>query len=172
MWRAMHSLFTSVGTLLRRPLTTCPPRTSPIANGSPFPAISVIALGVNDQDRDLLIETSVQHNWKMQFSVTCGDAWSVLEQTKAPIILCDRDIEGAEWRDVVKMMASSTHRACTILLSRVVDDYLWNEVIANGGYDVVPKPLREGDVVRSVRLAWSYWGSSIRPSPLPLKHYR
>jgi DNA-binding NtrC family response regulator len=170
MWRAINSLFDSVGTFLRRLLSKYSAETSPLANGSAFPTISVIALGVNDPDRNLLIEASVQHKWKMQFSVTCGDAWSVLEQTKAPIILCDRDIEGAEWRDVVKMMASSTHGACAILLSRVVDDYLWNEVIANGGYDVVPKPLREEDVVRSVRLAWSYWSSSTRPSPLPVKH--
>jgi FixJ family two-component response regulator len=126
---------------------------------------------VNDQDRNLLIKASAQHNWTMQFSVTCGEAWFLLEQTKAPIILFDRDIEDAEWRDVVKMMASTTHHACAILLSRVADDYLWNEVIANGGYDVVPKPLREEDVVRSVRLAWSYWISSTRPSPLTVKHY-
>jgi len=172
MWRAIHSLFVSFGTLLRLPLSKCHAQTSSLANGSAFPTISVIALGVNDPDRNLLIKASVQHNWKMQFSVTCGEAWFLLEQTKAPIILCDRDIEDAEWRDVMRMMASSTHGACAILLSRVVDDYLWNEVIANGGYDVVSKPLREEDVVRSVRLAWSYWSSSTKPSPLPMKHYR
>src|ERR1700687_4715347 len=115
MWREMHSLFASVGTLLRRPLTKCPAQASPLANGSALPVISVIALGVNDPDRKLLSEASVRHNWKMQFSVTCGEAWSVLEQTKAPIILCDRDIEGAEWRGGVEVMAFSTPSACPIL---------------------------------------------------------
>jgi hypothetical protein len=42
-------------------------------------------------------------------------------------------------------------------MSRVVDEYLWNETVRRGGYDVVSKPLREEDLIRVVRLAWSYW---------------
>jgi hypothetical protein len=44
----------------------------------------------------------------------------------------------------------------------VVDTYLWNEVVSKGGFDVLSKPLREDDVVRAVRLAWSYWNSATR----------
>lgn len=94
-----------------------------------------------------------------------------MNQLQAPIILCDRDLPGTEWRDVVGMMASSNHGACAVLVSRVVDDYLWKEVIRKGGYDVLSKPLKEDEIVRSVRLAWSYWKSTLKTQPLPLKHY-
>jgi FixJ family two-component response regulator len=62
---------------------------------------------------------------------------------------------------VMRILASAPQRPSVILTSRVVDDYLWQEVIRYGGYDVLSKPLREEDVVRSVRLAWSYWNSAI-----------
>jgi FixJ family two-component response regulator len=47
-----------------------------------------------------------------------------------------------------------------ILVSGVRDDYLWQEVIRRGGYDVLPKPLRADSVARIVKLALSYWKSA------------
>jgi len=47
-----------------------------------------------------------------------------------------------------------------MLISRVADDNLWNEVVCNGGYDVLRKPLRQPDVLRAVKFAWSYWNSA------------
>jgi len=43
-----------------------------------------------------------------------------------------------------------------------VDDYLWNEVVRRGGYDVLSKPLREEDLMRAIKLAWAYWNSAAR----------
>jgi hypothetical protein len=68
--------------------------------------------------------------------------------------------------ETVEDLASSPHRACVILVSGVLDAYLWDEVVRTGGYDVLYKPLREDDVVRSVRLAWSYWNSAIKTAAL------
>ena len=47
-----------------------------------------------------------------------------------------------------------------MLISPVADDYLWNEVLSNGGYDVLAKPLRQQDVLRAVKFAWSYLNST------------
>jgi FixJ family two-component response regulator len=49
----------------------------------------------------------------------------------------------------------------------VVDTYLWNEVVRTGGFDVLSKPLREDDVVRAVRLAFSYWNSGTKTAAFP-----
>jgi len=59
-------------------------------------------------------------------------------------------------------LSSSRHRPCVLLVSRVVDDYLWNEVVRRGGYDVLSKPLREEEVARAIKLAWAYWNSAAR----------
>jgi FixJ family two-component response regulator len=42
----------------------------------------------------------------------------------------------------------------------VNDDYLFEEVIRNGGHDVLTKPLQTPQVVAAVKLAWSYWKQS------------
>jgi len=53
-------------------------------------------------------------------------------------------------------LALSSHRACVILVSGVVDAYLWDEVVRKGGFDLLPKPLRKEGVIRTVRLARSH----------------
>ena len=49
-----------------------------------------------------------------------------------------------------------------MLVSKVIDDYLWSELVTYGGYEVVRKPLREDEVSRAVRMAWSYWSSAAK----------
>jgi DNA-binding response OmpR family regulator len=129
--------------------------------------ITVIGLAFTDKDRGVLADVCSRKQWNVLFADTSDQARAALDQVKAPVILCDRDLAGGEWRDVVQALASSPHRACVILISRVVDHYLWNEVVQRGGYDVLLKPLREEDVVRAVRLAWSYWNTARRASVFP-----
>ena len=172
MWSAIPKFFAIVSRLAGRETPVPRQRPSQDENELSQPhRITIVALGVGDQDHEFLARVSERHQWNLHFADTCGEAWIALNQLKAPIILCDRDLPGMEWREVVRMMASSSHGACAVLVSRVVDNYLWREVIRRGGYDVLSKPLTEDDVVRSVRLAWSYWNSTMKTSPLPLKHY-
>ena len=63
---------------------------------------------------------------------------------------------GIDWRDALQLLASSRPDCSIILTSSVNDEYLWDEVIHKGGYDVLAKPLQEDQTVRAVNLAWSY----------------
>jgi len=49
------------------------------------------------------------------------------------------------------------------LVSKVADEYLWNEIVRRGGYDILSKPLQEDEVVRAIKLARSYWSSTSLP---------
>ena len=130
--------------------------------------IAVIGLVTSGEDRQLLAGIC-RRNRHLFFAETCEEARAAMDKLKASVIFCDRDIPGKGWRETVEKLASSPYRACIILVSGVVDTYLWNEVVRMGGYDVLSKPLREADVVRAVRLAWSYWNSSTRTAELPGK---
>jgi len=134
--------------------------------------IGIVALVAADRDRDLLTNVADRNQLDMRFAGSCGEAWAMASKLRVPVILCDRDLPAVEWRDIVRILGSALHRPAVILTSRVVDDFLWQEVIRYGGYGVLAKPFVEDDVVRSVRLAWSYWMSTIKVSTLPLKHYR
>jgi len=134
--------------------------------------ITIVALVAGERDREVLSHLAVEHQWVLHFVDTCGEAWDALNKSKAPIVLCDRELPATEWREVIHMMVSSAHQAYAILVSKVADDYLWNEVIRRGGHDLLATPLREEDVLRAIRLAWSYWSSSMKVPPQPVKHYR
>ena len=125
-----------------------------------MPPLAIIGLVTGDEDRRLLTGICRRNCWHLLFADTPEQARSALDKVKAPVILCDRDLPGKGWRETVGDLASSSHRACVILVSGVVDTYLWDEVVRTGGYDVLSKPLREDDVVRVVRLAWTYWNSA------------
>jgi AmiR/NasT family two-component response regulator len=119
----------------------------------------MLAILLEDQDRALIAEVCHVNQWDLFFAKTCAEARRVSEQVKPHIILLDRDLAEGDWRSSLSACTSSSAGACTLLISRVADDYLWNEVVCNGGYDILRKPLREQDVLRAVKFAWSYWNS-------------
>jgi CheY-like chemotaxis protein len=169
MHRRIQSVFRAVSGLLGKENPGSSASLSLRKNGPAADNITIIGLAFTDEDRRLLASVCSRRQWNVLFADTCDQARAALDQLKAPVILCDRDLPGAEWRDVVQGLASLPHRACVILISKVVDDYLWNEVVQRGGYDVLRKPLREEDLVRAVKLAWSYWNTARRLSVLPAK---
>jgi hypothetical protein len=63
---------------------------------------------------------------------------------------------GPGWRIAMRRFYMLANPVCVFVVSRVADRYLWDEVVRNHGYDVLPKPLRREQVIRSVELAW-YW---------------
>jgi len=130
----------------------------------PLGRLTVIALIPSDSYRHELAAICSRYGWNLLFAGTLDEARTMRDKVAAPVILCDRDLPSSGWRAAVEGLASSPHRACVILVSAVVDTYLWNEVARIGGFDVLSKPLREADVARAVRLAWSYWNNASKPS--------
>lgn len=144
VWQVIHSVFTS-GTPSRKAL---PAR------------IPVVAMVVSEQDRRVLTSVSEQELWELHLVESCEEACTVASRLAAPVILFDRDLPGADWRTAVRSLAASPHRACVILMSGVVDEYLLQELIRRGGYELLPKPLRAESIARVIKLALSYWTSA------------
>jgi DNA-binding NtrC family response regulator len=127
-------------------------------------AIPLVALIHKDDDRKVLTNIGARDRLDIHFAGTCADAWSAANRLKSPVVLCSRDLEGMEWRDTVRILAAAAPRPCVILASAVVDNYLWHEVVANGGYEVVATPLRDEDTTRVINLALAWWKSTSRVS--------
>jgi DNA-binding NtrC family response regulator len=149
MWQRIRSMFVPA---------------EPQPSDAPRSRITIVSVLLDDQDRSLITEVCFENQWDVFFAKTCAEARQVSEQIKPHIILLDRDLADGDWRSSLTACASSAAGACTLLISRVADDYLWNEVVCNGGYDVLRKPLRRPDVLRAVKFAWSYWNSTNRNS--------
>lgn len=150
MWRPLQSFLATLSHLTR---TRDAPSDSPAS-------IGIVALLSDDPDRSLAARLCDANRWQIFFVNRLDEARPAIERLRPQIVLFDRDAAGAGWRDVMSSLASYATGACIILISTVLDDNLWNEVVCNGGYEVLPKPLREDEVSRAVRLAWTYWKSA------------
>jgi len=121
---------------------------------------SILALLAEERDRAVVSDFCFRAQWHVSFASTGPDALALIRRAKVHILLIDRDLAAADWRESISMFASSSTDTCIMLVSRVIDAYLWNEVVRNGGYEVLPKPLSEADVSRAAKLAWAYWNTA------------
>ena len=128
--------------------------------------LTMVALLGDSRDRELLARVAGEQQWTVHWAFACGDCGNLARQSRAQIVLCDRELAGVPWREVLQMIVSTKQRIYGILVSKVADDYLWNEVIRWGGHDVLTAPLREEEVLRAIRLGWSYWNSTMRTHSL------
>lgn len=118
--------------------------------------IPVLAIAPDERDKSSLSLFSVRGQWDLALTGSCDEALEMLKKMRAAVILCDRDLPGLDWRDALETLAASRPDCPIVLTSSVNDEYLWDEVIHKGGYDVLAKPLQENQTVRAVNLAWSY----------------
>ena len=142
----MHSPLSVVSAILRKRKVVKP---------------TIVAL-LTEGERAVVLDISSRRDWDVHFATTFPDARALIDRVKAQIVFMDRDLAGPDWRETMSSFASSSRRTCIILISGVVDAYLWNEAVRYGGYEVLAKPLRGEDVSRAVRLAWSYWSTAAR----------
>jgi DNA-binding NtrC family response regulator len=134
----------------------------PRRHRSSIPVVTILCLLGEGPGRSLMTGICHRNQWGASFSKTREEAERFLQKLKPQIMLFDRDIAGADWRSLVTGFAAASGGACIMLASKVIDDYLWNELVSCGGYEVVRKPLREDEVCRAVRMAWSYWSSAAK----------
>ena len=125
-------------------------------------AITLVCVFPSASDRKLLHELSMRNSWNVVFTSSRDEAHEVLRKVQPQVILLDREAEPADWRYSMSSLAALSNGACVLLVSSVTDEYLWNAVVSNGGYDVVRRPLSEEDLLRNVKLAWSYWNATRR----------
>jgi DNA-binding NarL/FixJ family response regulator len=116
-------------------------------------SLKILALSVFLQDRILLERLGKQYDWELRFTNSPTEAFKWVSQNQFEIILCDRNQPGYPWREVMDCLAKSSPRSCILLISPVNDDYLWNDVLQWGGYDVLRRPLLPEAVLHSIGAA-------------------
>lgn len=120
--------------------------------------VMLMAITHEREDQDALRQIADGFGWKISIADSAEGAIALLQSHPVPLVICDRDLPGEDWREALARIASLPQSICVLLASGVVDEYLWNEVVQNHGYDVVTKPFRKDDVKRAVTFAWSWSG--------------
>ena len=120
--------------------------------------VRLVAITDRPDESATLQQIATDYRWRISIVASSEGAITALNEQPTPLVICDRDLEGEDWREVLARIAALPQAVCVLLASRVVDDYLWRQVIRNHGYDVVSKPFQPEELRRAVTFAWSWRG--------------
>jgi DNA-binding NtrC family response regulator len=120
-----------------------------------------LAVLSGDGERQLVTTFARDNGWNVSFAETVEQARTRLAGNVVAVILLDRDSAGVVWRSMARNLADHRPAPCIILMSSVVDRYLFQELVNQGGYDIVAKPLRPEELRRIVGLAFAFWKSRV-----------
>lgn len=120
--------------------------------------VRLVAITNKADDSAVLQQIASDYRWRISIVGSSEAAVAQLSEQPTPLVICDRDLAGEDWREVLARIAGLPQAVCVLLASRVVDDYLWRQVIRNHGYDVVSKPFQPEELRRAVTFAWSWRG--------------
>lgn len=142
-----------MGRSTRQPVSEPTRRTLALAE-----PVILVAITQNPDDAEKLHQIAASYGWRISIVGSSDAAIALLKEQPTPLVICDRDISGETWRDVLAKIVALPQAVCILLASGVVDDYLWHQVIRHHGYDVVAKPFRPEELRRAVTFAWSWRG--------------
>ena len=130
--------------------------------------ITILAITPHEDDHHTLQMIFNHRNWRLQTARAYSEARRMLRESKASVVICERDLPDGTWKDVLYELALMENPPQLIVVSRLADDHLWAEVLNLGGYDVLEKPFEPSEVMRAVSMAWrQFKGTAPAPSLLP-----
>lgn len=120
-------------------------------------AAEVLAVCPLATDRKRLREIFRGARIRLHESATWRDGTEKLRRCRPQIVICEAVLPDADWKEVLRRTESLAVAPRIIVVSTHADESLWAEVLNLGGYDVLPMPLVEDEVIRVVGLAWQNW---------------
>jgi len=124
--------------------------------------VQLVAIVENSYDSETLGQLAASNGWRISIVGSSEAAIALLKEQPTPLVICDRDLSGEAWSDVLAKIAAQPQAVCVLLASSVIDDYLWQQVIRHHGYDVIAKPFQPEELRRAVAFAWSWRGWAYR----------
>jgi FixJ family two-component response regulator len=117
--------------------------------------IPLLIVTSRQSDIEELAELLRDTSWQVE-RVLLPAAPDALKTADVPIMLFDRDAAGPDWRARMKRLVTSRRNACVVLLSSVTDQYLWEEVVHHGGFDLLTRPFRKEQVLSTLVFAFAH----------------
>lgn len=114
---------------------------------------SLLAVTRDGEDHRTLEDILAPCDWDITWTDTCAGAMAAFHRTPARLLLCEAELPDGDWRRVWSALAGVRTPPLLIVAAKGRDDALWAEVLNVGGYDVLLKPFRLEEVVRTVHAA-------------------
>lgn len=128
----------------------------------PCNSVQIAGLIDGEEHRAQFQEIARLFGWTAFVCGSWDEGISMLDLKRPTILVYDRDLSDGDWRTAMSKLIALYPSIYVLLASTVTDQYLWNEVIRYGGYDVVLKPFRAEEMRRTVNFASTSMEWSVR----------
>jgi DNA-binding NtrC family response regulator len=142
-----------------------PPCPSPEPLASPNPPeerITVLVLSYSQPAHQVFERVAQQEGWRLLWSESWREAVRLIEDRTTGVVILDRNLLGADWRDALQMLLQPAHRCCVLLLTTGERDRFCEEFLEDGGCQILFLPLQESALREAVPSAWAFWKGCIR----------
>jgi len=117
---------------------------------------SLLVVTSRAEDVSELNEILRETSWLLTDVSSLDDAIVKLKAVALPIIFYDRDAAGVCWQETIERLIAARQGACVVLISNVADQYLWEEVVQHGGFDLLSRPFRKDQVLSALAFAHAH----------------
>ncbi len=99
-----------------------------------------------------LQEACVASGWRVQHALSVDEAALRVRLEGIRMVIYDAETPGLPWQQALPFLGDT----CILLGSPVMDEFLWQDVVRCGGYDVIATSATPEQMVRTLRFAWSW----------------
>ena len=96
-------------------------------------------------------------DWLLRRARGCTEALNLVRERETAVVLCCSLLPDGTWRDLLARLRELDHPPNLMVLSEAADDFLWADVLDEGGYDLLSLPLNPGEALQAVRFANAAW---------------
>ena len=110
--------------------------------------------------------------WELKRARSVEQSLHTLDTFPARLVIYDWTPEDDDWRSAIDRLSTRPEHPCILLASRVIDEYLWAELVTHGGFDVIHRSADPEQVIRAVRFVIAQRNRARKPHTLMLSPLR
>ena len=145
---------------------------APVGRGQAPTVIPILLASERDDDYRTLQALLQNTKWTLERPLSWGEVSDFCDRVVNPVVLVDRHYQGSDWRFTISSILNNKESCCLILLSDVSDPYLWDELVQQGGFDVLARPFEKVSVHRTLAFAHRHFEAGWPPLHPPQENGR
>ena len=115
--------------------------------------LGLLAVSADARDVEILQKILDPSRWRVFRAVSLRQAAHILHHDDVSLVLCDQILPDGSWKMILHELRHLNPVPALIVASTLADDALWAEVLNLGAYDLLAKPFRSEEVLRTIGAA-------------------
>jgi DNA-binding NtrC family response regulator len=129
----------------------------PVSVTNPSSVVTVLSVSPLAEDYFSIQAVFDHSKWKLYNAESLASGLATMGRREIGVVICERDLAPGTWIDLLQVLQTLPNAPPLIVTSRLADERLWADALNLGAYDVLAKPFRREELVRSVSMAWLHW---------------